>query len=1362
MPNEPPPIGHAGAPVRALAFSSGAFETAMQLGVTHALLVIQGRLPDAVVGVSAGAVNAVALAEILRAGCKDQAAPPSPSPDDRALQARRYALLEARVKRFREIFDAYQRAPSELAQALLPDTFQLEATRPLEAIQLPIHHEKERDARQAAVQARAGLINLYNHLLDLRLSVGTLTRAVRRYLGIQASAEMRPASKHYAAVFVEGARSWLLVGFNLFRLAPLLRLLLPPVLRRAPKEEGGATAAALIFRSRLWEAVERVTGDGFSFLVLGTLWIGLTLAPGLILWELGQLLGRLASARIPPWWTFMLGVYAAGALAALLVAALGRDVRESLRQTLAELVGFAALVASGVAAIWLPVLGLTVAPHWSGWPHLGATLLEQCGPAWAVTVDVLAVVVAWSLMAVAVLVLRFPRRKYLRRLLGQYDLADSLFSENPLRQLIVDILDPRYYGSNRMDDVVERALQDDPSPATTPIAGRLVGDYARGPDGTRIHVGLGVADVASGKLKVADDGTRVVNGLLAATAITPLLRPQRIDGELFVDGANISGRATHLLLDFIRDRVHPGATVVHVYTVASLPFTRGALGGPKRAYLTLVDVVVRALQLQRFRDASLERRLTELYSEVMPSQAGARFRSGTGEDYLRAWVSPIEPEAPLSLERDLLAARDAQARRDIIARTVADGCRASLEVMIRPSLGPGPAPPQDARVMACRQAVKAHLERRVAAAGGQLLVPELPGSTPSNPSIPSSARAGPGLPEVCQHCVLQSAGSGERDPLAGQSIRVHAWRRMGPAWPYELEPDSAPAAEDPHFVHGPAEYEVQSEEALSAFADAMTRPGYPAEERWPRPSPIGAGTSRPTVSFLFSGGVFRGVYQMGVLSGLSEAGLQPDIIAGASVGSITAALVAESFGHNRGAPRDARIARLAATYLALDRLILTDRFADLVRSFTLRAAATRFSLQQADRFFRRYDAAGAGRFDREARSVVAGLERLLYISPFELASLVKAIRLQDMPEMTRLLKDYLQEWLDRMGCGSQVLGAEPLALIITEHVLPWLAAGTAPDAPVPFDAFLKHRGIYFLATTTNLTEGRLEVLGEQQLFGSRRVVLLEGLLASSAFPGVFRPRWSWEVRPATPEADQYIDGGVMDNLPLDAVAKFLFHAGKAGLIEPRPGVPHLIFSASLEVSPAALTPAQVEALEADWPALWKRAGVLRYNKKLEAYAEAQRAIRDIWTTPGVARPDAPFVPLDLEIATVIPRWLCGTFAFHPMLGFRRARQAESIAHGCASTLVALGRLALAQPAWAAGWGIDPSEVPDAKLLNRPDPLEPVPAPPGRCWLRPNTPCPFSRERLAKTGLARGTLAGLERIHLACTRAETHRARDGAP
>ena len=92
---------------------------------------------------------------------------------------------------------------------------------------------------------------------------------------------------------------------------------------------------------------------------------------------------------------------------------------------------------------------------------------------------------------------------------------------------------------------------------------------------------------------------------------------------------------------------------------------------------------------------------------------------------------------------------------------------------------------------------------------------------------------------------------------------------------------------------------------------------------------------------------------MGVINALNEVGLYPDIVAGSSVGSIVAAMVAQVFSNPVAQRRE--IAHLAATFLSIDRLVLTDRLADFVRRLTLHAADTKFSLSDLDHLFRRYD-----------------------------------------------------------------------------------------------------------------------------------------------------------------------------------------------------------------------------------------------------------------------------------------------------------------------------------------------------------------------------------------------------------------------
>ncbi len=546
--------------------------------------------------------------------------------------------------------------------------------------------------------------------------------------------------------------------------------------------------------------------------------------------------------------------------------------------------------------------------------------------------------------------------------------------------------------------------------------------------------------------------------------------------------------------------------------------------------------------------------------------------------------------------------------------------------------------------------------------------------------------------------------------------------------------------------------------------------------------------AQPVRSLLFSGGVFRGVYQMGVVNALNQLDLKPDLIAGASVGSITAAMTASMFGQTTAA-RDELVLRLAAVYLAIDRLVLTDRFADFVRNLTVRSADARFSVYQADRVFRAFDADGLRPYAKDVRTVLAGLERLLYVSPFEVADFARAVRDRSREKVSRLINAHVREWLERMEVGDEVLGSAPLQRLIDEYVTRSIDRDSwRYDHAPAFDAFRTASGIQFLATTTNLTQGRLEILGLRPEIGfeGRPACLPEGLLASSAFPGVFRPREAHEVFPGTSSRDQYIDGGVIDNLPLDAVAEFLVAASPTDnpLLHRRPvgatpnGTyarrPHLMFSASLEVRTDRL---EVDPEEISWLELSSVTKKLGYNRKLDTYDRTQTALRDLfdrWDDKQRSAPADPdhLEPLDIQMVVVKPEWLCSTFGFHPMLGFRRERQAQSIAHGCATTLLEVGRLNAEQKEQVRAWGVEEKWIPKATSLReafadldkrgRRRGREEVKE--GLCWLVDEKVCPFSHIGTRpgngegdgnRPVLPEATRKELNEIYLACRNRRSH-------
>jgi predicted acylesterase/phospholipase RssA len=1230
---------------RAFAFTSGGLDTVMQMGVAHALLVSRGAPPDYVVGVSAGALNAAALADILLA---------SPSGLGAASQ-RGFTFKERlpfQVDLLRRFIDNYLAMPRLVAEAFFPDSLEVTARDPLKPLELPIHFASERDAREVANESKAGWVHLLNDFFSLRITIGTATRITRKVLGIIESAEKPNRFFRFGARLKSEAGLLWLAWKHFFELAPVAGTVLWALIigpnRTALRGAQSATADKLMSARRLYDAIR------------------LPIRSFLVLYLMVHVL-LLASVTVIGSWLLLR----------------------------------------------LPALFVRAAPA------------KPPGPPGRL-----------SSMAMT-------------RILDYYGLADGLANSDVIRQLLVRCFDPNYYGSENISEVLDRALARDTAPAAGSDANRKRLSAYRTNE-PPIAVAVVAARVSDGAMHVFSKDVPVVDALLAASAVIPLLpavtideehekdraegkqaalRARKTDGStLFIDGANVSNEAIGPLLDHIRDDLkknNDDAACVDVYPVSNLPVSTPKLPADGKKFAGILDVVPRALQLKRFRDATVEQRLTTLYSKVLPEGTswypvpllgpnGKPLMNCDDEQEERVFVNanilPLELEKPVEINQRLLSGHDLTSYNHLIYETIADGCRASLEGML----------PGQIRAAARRAGTK----NRVLCSKviGMRLGDEspLPGTDTS---------AGPGLSEVCARCAL-TRGNDETQWKDRATLRVVNGRETWPEWPIE----------DPAT---PIEFlEVRPPEEKVA----------PVCEGWPADRGGSKGSERPLVSLLFGGGVFRGVFHMGVMTALREAHIQPDVVAGSSVGSIIAAMIAQVFSSEKDQGK--QIAHLAATFLCIDKLVLTDRMADFVRRLTLRASETLFAPRDLDLLFRRYDAGKTEAFGQRMRAIAAGIERLTHISPFELAELTRNLRMQDLMHFTDALREDVQDFLDRGGVGEEILGTEPLALLIRNHVLEQHQRADDPAKNDLFESF-RDRAIYFLATATNLDQGELEILGDLGPDGSsQEASLLYGLLASSAFPAVFRPRRSWEIFRRSNQMHQYIDGGVMDNLPLDAVAQFLdrHSVGKNPPIMRRPAQPHLIFTASLETDP----PRNGHFDADDCLAIRKRAKTFKYNLKIDGYRHR------------MSKGDKPKTSLlDLHVMAVKPKWLCNTFGFHPMLGFRRAKQARSIAHGCASTFGGLYQMQKMDEGnnWLTAWGARDLALDDAAFIpvskqgtcdvsydlnpaNKRDN--------GQCWFRTGKTCPFSREGLLQAHVDEKKIPEVQQIYKLCGDPATHR------
>jgi predicted acylesterase/phospholipase RssA len=936
-----------------------------------------------------------------------------------------------------------------------------------------------------------------------------------------------------------------------------------------------------------------------------------------------------------------------------------------------------------------------------------------------------------------------PGRTLFDRFLEFFSLKAELGDSYALEQAFVRVFDRNYYGLFSMDSALASGLSGNRNCPQDPSwdfrkTSRTLSEFAIGSEGQPpIHVVPIAANLSTRRLAYLSTATPVIDALMAATALAPIFRARQVGTAFFIDGSNISNEPIRKAMRFLqdnKDRLADGISEFVVYSVTPFPIKSGLRipnARESQAFTRLTDIAARACELARFRDAQVEQELMGLYNMALPSGSSV-WRDDKGETYFRARPVSIAPETALGLNERIPASRSPRERRELVAAAVAEGCRLSLEQFLAED-------PTFTRLLRseCETEQKGTIScaKVVGILRRANCCPEnFPGMDPG---------LGPGISEICHAC------RGERH-LGEPGVQL----QIPKSW---SEKRDTP----PETRHSDGE-----QNAAQKMPPAPSlKDGIP-DEKCRRDS------YAPCVALLFSGGVFSGVFQIGVANALRMI-LQrpPRIVAGSSVGSITGCLIAQLFCEERE-ESVVQMRRLAATYLSLDRFILTDRLADFVGRFTIRAGSAKFSIRDLDLVFRRYEVLAPIDFNNRIRSVTAGLERIFHLSPFALHALARDLRMARHDQVWRRIQDCIQEMLERYGIGSEMLGPEPVSLLLREHVLRRHKAPGTPDKTyvdmpeiASFDIFQKW-GIELLATVTNLTEGRLDVLSSCAKAKPR---LLDGLLASSAFPGFFRPRWSWEVFTTPSKIAQYSDGGMLDNLPFHSVVDFIEQH------QPAKGAscnfPHLIFTASLESEPERWSEKQTRSAAGSWLSVRHRAMEMKFNKKIDDFVRVQRELRNIKRQRTERDEGGQSNPLEIEVLAVKPEWLCGMFGFHPMLGFRRERQAASIAHGCYQTLNAVRNFpnffADGEPRSAeqkaeterslVEWGFNVEKlreglVPRSKEEEVPNRNE------GRCWHYPGIECPFSDRSGGRIGEDVRIGRPLNRIYELCRDKRTHSRR----
>ena len=455
---------------------------------------------------------------------------------------------------------------------------------------------------------------------------------------------------------------------------------------------------------------------------------------------------------------------------------------------------------------------------------------------------------------------------------------------------------------------------------------------------------------------------------------------------------------------------------------------------------------------------------------------------------------------------------------------------------------------------------------------------------------------------------------------------------------------------------------------------------------------------KPRIVFLASGGVFRGSFHIGMLGAMLALNIKPDVIVGASVGTLMGAVLGSIFkAKARGPGGDAaariRLNKLANLFVQVDQLVaLTKTFKGAAKNLGIRARSESLKLSPNNlrKMVKRGSREDAGIAATGAPPALIDAISDLFLIPYRKTTVIAAdfVAGHFSKAIHVFLRQISTETIDRLGIYEAVLGANLIEREIRKLLKEDIPADYAPvlDRIQPF---LRDSEIAFFATTVNLITESITTLGAD--LDCQSYDMMEALLASSAFPAAFAPRRASALYPGTGRRDIfYGDGGMFDNLPAlpafevlaevqrDRLRPTLGHGLWRDELERRHRDPDLILVGSLNVR-------QKPNLNHQYGSMLKasaRARSLADNEKIHGLERASikidKILKDVHSRPKGAHRTVPAKTEEflngIVNAGVLPVYpsdeqhLNGTFNFCASLGLDRDRVRRSIAGGCFQTM----------------------------------------------------------------------------------------------
>lgn len=444
----------------------------------------------------------------------------------------------------------------------------------------------------------------------------------------------------------------------------------------------------------------------------------------------------------------------------------------------------------------------------------------------------------------------------------------------------------------------------------------------------------------------------------------------------------------------------------------------------------------------------------------------------------------------------------------------------------------------------------------------------------------------------------------------------------------------------------------------------------------------------PRIVFVASGGVFRGAFHIGLLGALVAADVRPNLVVGASVGTLMGGALAALFcadDHDRsGLLRD-----LVRTFEEVDsQVALTRRFKGAVRDLGVRARSVRLSPRQVQRMLARgsrhdpgFAAVGA------PPPLIDAISALFMIPHRQTGDIAAEFVAGHVTEATHaFLSELRKETLVRLDIEYELMGSS----LLTQAARKIFGKVDLKQR----QPFLPGGRVAVFATATQLGRQAPILLGAESTHPGADYDFLEAALASSAFPCVFSPRLESNLYPGTGAIDvRFADGGMFDNLPFMPAIGILSRAqeeyrkrkARAGLtardfLQHRHQRPDLIIAGALDANSKKAT------LAFDDPVtIATRAKRLQDNVKIRdfvwlagnVYEQIGRLLR--LTDGADAGPNESLDRLmdgvvDAGVLSIFPtdrEHLNPTFAFSATMGLRREKIQISVADGCFQTFLTL-------------------------------------------------------------------------------------------